>query len=142
MSVLQEVLMWSKGLPAWQGDCVRRLLGQETLSQQDFEDVLALLKSAHGITDPEERIASPLSEDQIPAAIRPTTHIELNAVKNLVNVNAIAPEHSLAFAPQGLTVIYGGNGSGKSAISPISTPDRIPHRRQRRAPQARPRHPS
>ncbi|URM26405.1 hypothetical protein LLY42_21100 [Pseudomonas frederiksbergensis] len=119
MSVLQEVLMWTKGLPAWQGDCVRRLLGQESLTQQDFEDVLALLKSAHGITDPEGRIPSPLSEDQIPTAIKPTTHIELHAVKNLVNVNAIAPEHSLAFSPQGLTVIYGGNGSGKSGYSRV-----------------------
>lgn len=81
MFVLQEVLMWSKGLPAWRGDCVRRLLGQETLTQQSLEDVLALLKSAHGITDPEGRLASPLSEDQIPAAIKPTTHIELHAVK-------------------------------------------------------------
>ncbi|MBH3442365.1 AAA family ATPase [Pseudomonas moraviensis] len=119
MTVLQEVLMWSKGLPAWQGDCVRRLLGQETVTQQDFEDVLALLKSAYGITDPEGRIASPLSEDQIPAEIKPTTHIELRAVKNLVNVNAIASEHSLTFAPQGLTVIYGGNGSGKSGYSRV-----------------------
>ncbi|MDX9669593.1 MULTISPECIES: AAA family ATPase [unclassified Pseudomonas] len=119
MSVLQEVLMWSKSLPAWQGDCVRRLLRQDSLTPQDFEDVLALLKAAHGITDPQGRIASPLNEDQIPAAIKPTTHIELLAVKNLVNVNAIAPEHSLAFAPQGLTVIYGGNGSGKSGYSRV-----------------------
>lgn len=119
MSVLQEVLMWSKGLPAWQGDCLRRLLGQETLNQQDFEDVLALLKSAHGITDPEGRTPSPLSKDQIPAAIKPTTHIELHAVKNLVNVNAIASKQSLEFSPQGLTVIYGGNGSGKSGYSRV-----------------------
>lgn len=36
-----------------------------------------------------------------------------------MNVNAIAPEHSLGFSPQGLTVIYGGNGSGKSGYSRV-----------------------
>jgi energy-coupling factor transporter ATP-binding protein EcfA2 len=119
MSVLQEVLIWTKGLPAWQADCVRRLLGQEALTRQDFEDVLALLKSAHGIIDPLGRLPSPLSEDHIPVSLKPTTHIQLHSMKNLVNVNAIAPEHSLTFAPQGLTVIYGGNGSGKSGYSRV-----------------------
>lgn len=119
MSVLQEVLSWTKSLPAWQSDCVRRLLTQETLTSQDVDDVLALLKAAHGIPDPEGRTPAPLSEDQIPAPLKHATHIELLAIKNLVNVNAIAPEHTLTFASQGLTVIYGGNGSGKSGYSRV-----------------------
>ena len=119
MTVLQEILQWTTGLPAWQGDCVRRLLVQQSLSQQDVDDVLALLKATHGIADAQGRQAKQLTEDQIPAALKATTHIELHAIKNLLNVNAIAQNHSLAFAPIGLTVIYGGNGSGKSGYSRV-----------------------
>lgn len=119
MSILQEILSWTQGLPTWQSDCVARLLAKQTLTAEDLGDLLALLKTAHGIPDPKGRTPSPLASDQIPAPIKSSMHVELRAMKNLLNVNAIAENQNLSFAPSGLTVIYGGNGSGKSGYSRV-----------------------
>lgn len=48
MSILQEILTWSKTIPAWQSDAIARLLAKQTLDAADVDDLLALLKSAHG----------------------------------------------------------------------------------------------
>ncbi|MFU3132056.1 AAA family ATPase [Pseudomonas aeruginosa] len=119
MSILQELLVWSQGLPTWQSDAVSRLLAKQTLALEDHEDLYALLKLAHGIPDPKNRQPQPLTADQIPAPVKVTTHVELQAIKNLRNVNAIAENQLLAVTSPGMTVIYGDNGSGKSGYSRV-----------------------
>ncbi len=101
MSILQEILSWTQGLPTWQSDCVARLLAKQTLTAEDLGDLLALLKTAHGIPDPKGRTPRPLASDQIPAPIKSSVHVELRAMKNLLNVNAIAENQNLSFAPSG-----------------------------------------
>ena len=95
MAILQEILVWTQGIPAWQSDAISRLLAKQTLTPQDYEDLYALLKLAHGIPDPKNRQPQPLTADQIPAKVEETTHIELRAIKNLLNVNAIAENQQL-----------------------------------------------
>lgn len=136
MTILQEILVWTQGLPAWQSDAVARLLAKHTLTPQDNEDLYALLKLAHGIPDPKNRQPQPLTTDRIPAQVKATTHIELRAIKNLRNVNAIAENQQLAVGPVGMTVIYGDNGSGKSGYS------RVLKRACRARDQSEPIHPN
>jgi len=136
MAILQEILAWAQGLPAWQSDAVSRLLAKQTLVPQDHEDLYALLKLAHGIPDPKNRQPKPLTADQIPAQVEANTHIELRAIKNLRNVNAIAENQQLAVGPVGMTVIYGDNGSGKSGYS------RVLKRACRARDQSEPIHPN
>lgn len=119
MSILQEILGWAKGLAPWQSDAVGRLFTKEALTAEDLDDLYALLKAEHGIPDPKGRTASPLVDDKIPAGAQPNEHVELLAMKNLTNVNAIAENQRLQFGPKGLTVIYGDNGSGKSGYSRV-----------------------
>lgn len=119
MSILQEVLKWSQGLPAWQSDGLARLLAKSSLSSDDLSDLFALLKSAHGIPDPEGRTPKKLTVDQIPAPLQGGVDVRLLAVKNLRNVNAIAEGQRVPLSATGLTVIYGDNGSGKSGYSRV-----------------------
>lgn len=136
MAILQEILVWTQGIPAWQSDAISRLLAKQTLTPQDYEDLYALLKLAHGIPDPKNRQPQPLTADQIPAKVKATTHIELRAIKNLLNVNAIAENQQLAVGSAGMTVIYGDNGSGKSGYS------RVLKRACRARDQSEPIHPN
>ncbi|MCY4611119.1 MAG: AAA family ATPase [Gammaproteobacteria bacterium] len=92
---------------------------KEELSMDDLEDLYALLKSEHGLEDPKDRKANRLRADQIPASVAANVQVKLLAMKDLRNVNAIAPDQRLSFLPQGLTVIYGDNGSGKSGYSRV-----------------------
>lgn len=119
MSILQEILVWTQGLPLWQSDAVARLLAKQTLAPGDLDDLYALLKVAHGIPDPKDRKPKPLTADQIPAQVKATTHVELRAMKNMRHVNAIAENQRLPFGASGITVIYGDNGSGKSGYSRV-----------------------
>lgn len=119
MTILQEILRWSKTIPAWQSDAVARLLSKQSLDEQDLDDLYALLKVAHGIADETGRTARPLAEDQIPVPVASTTKVVLQAITNLQNVNAIASTVRVPIAPTGLTVIYGDNGSGKSGYSRV-----------------------
>jgi hypothetical protein len=119
MSILQEILGWAKGLAPWQSDAVGRLFTKETLMAEDLDDLYALLKAEHGIPDPRRRMETPLADDKIPAGAQPNVHVELLAMKNLVNVKAIAENQRLQFGLKGLTVIYGDNGSGKSGYSRV-----------------------
>ena len=36
MAILQEILVWTQGLPAWQSDAVSRLLAKQTLTPQGY----------------------------------------------------------------------------------------------------------
>jgi len=119
LTILQEILNWSQGLPAWQGDAVARLLAKQVLTADDLDDLYAMLKAAHGIPDPNDRKPKPLTADQIPAQVKASTHVVLRAMKNLRHVNAIAENQHLPFGGAGLTVIYGDNGSGKSGYSRV-----------------------
>ncbi|RZL94536.1 MAG: ATPase [Variovorax sp.] len=119
MSILQEVLVWTQGLPSWQSDAVARLLAKQTLTEGDLDDLYALLKAAHGIPDPKDRKPEPLTAGQIPAPVKETTHVQLRAMKDLRHVNAIAESQNLPFSAAGMTVIYGDNGSGKSGYSRV-----------------------
>lgn len=119
MTILQEILTWTQGLPAWQSDAVSRLLVKQALTPQDHEDLYALLKLNFGIPDPKNRQAKPLTADQIPVKAKKDTDIKLSTIKNLHNVNAIAENQQLVISPTGMTVIYGDNGSGKSGYSRV-----------------------
>ena len=119
MSILREILIWSQDLPAWQSDAIARLFVQEALSPEDLDDLFALLKAEHGIPDPKGRTAQRLRADQMPAGEKPDARVKLLAMKDLQYVNAIAEKQRLPFAPTGLSVIYGDNGSGKSGYSRV-----------------------
>src|SRR3989442_4072332 len=119
MSLLQEIFKWSESLPDWQSDTVRRLFENGILSDNDLDDLTALAKASFGIPDPAGRAAKPLRQAQVPTAAVPGDTVKLLAIKNLVNVNAIAAGQSLCFSRDGLTAIYGDTGAGKSSYSRV-----------------------
>lgn len=119
MVILQEIFKWAKELPEWQQDAIAKLYTKPNLSEQDYEDIYALLKSEHGIVDTKGRTPTKLAHTQIAAPQVDNRLVQLSAIKNLRNVNALAEDQRLPINPTGLTVIYGENGSGKSGYSRV-----------------------
>ncbi len=119
MRILQEIHAWSKGLPAWQQDAIARIYASRELSAEAVGDLYALAKSEAGIEDPLKRQPQALDDAQVAAPSNPARLVQLLAIKELANVNALAPGGSLPIAEAGLTVIYGENGAGKSGYSRI-----------------------
>jgi hypothetical protein len=119
MSILQEILEWSKSLPDWESDALHRLFMKKTLAETDLEDLYTMLKAEHGISDIRGRKPTRLTDEQVPAQPSSQNDVKLIALKNLCNVNRIAPNQRLVFNRDGMTIVYGDNGSGKSGYSRV-----------------------
>lgn len=116
MALLDDILEWTETkLPLWQRDAARRLLLQEDgLSSDDYAELYALLKASHGLPNPLGLTPAPLKTAHLPTALKPGEKVILKAMYELKHVNCIASEYPLKFSTTGMTIIYGGNGSGKS----------------------------
>jgi len=120
MALLDDILAWTQALPQWQQDAARRLFQKpDGLSNEDYDTLYALLKAAHDLPNPEGLKAVPLSKDHLPASTGNGDTVVLKAMRDLKHVNCIAPNQVLSFEPTGMTVIYGGNGSGKSGYARV-----------------------
>ena len=120
MPLLNDILAWSTtGLTLWQRDALRRLFQKKVLNQQDFDDLYAMLKSVHGLSDPQNRQPDPLAQKHLPAQVANAAPVVLRAMRELKHVNRIPHGQKLEFAPKGMTVIYGGNAAGKSGYSRV-----------------------
>jgi recombinational DNA repair ATPase RecF len=111
-----DLLSWSERLPLWQRDALRRILTQ-TLQESDVNDFVALVKAQHGIPD-RNTTANPADAGHVPLPGDSRSAITLTALRDIANVNALA-SGPITFAPEGLTVFYGDNASGKSGIARI-----------------------
>lgn len=119
MTIIQEIYAWSKALPAWQQDAIARLYQDRKLSAADLDDLYALAKAEVGILDPDGRHPKRLEDAQITPPADPARIVQLVAIKELANVNALVNGGSVPIALAGLTVIYGENGAGKSGYSRV-----------------------
>jgi len=118
MTILDEVRAWSRDQVDWQREAVARLDDAGYLSADDDNDLLAILKSKHGIADPDRREARAIG-GEVPVRDQAGPPVSLLAIRNPRNVNALAPGGGLTFVASGLTVIYGSNGSGKSGYARV-----------------------
>ncbi len=118
--VYSDILTWSKTIPVWQRDALRRLLN-DSLSQTDYDELVDLCLVENGIESqlPSPLSSIPLSEDHLPVRDVITGPVTLTSIHHATNVNKLDPSSMLQFNPAGLTVIYGMNGSGKSGYSRI-----------------------
>jgi hypothetical protein len=50
----KRILDWSASPPAWQRDALRRLVASITLTDGDYEELIAVCKSRHGLAETQE----------------------------------------------------------------------------------------
>lgn len=119
MTLLDAILKWSEtDLPPWQQDAARRLFQQEDgLSESDYAHLYSLLKAAHGLPNPLNLMPAPLAAAHLPAVLQAGEAVVLKTMRDLKHVNRIPSGQKLNFAATGMTVIYGGNGTGKSGYA-------------------------
>jgi len=112
-----DFILWSERLPDWQRDVLRRVL-TANLTESDIVDLSTMAKAAHGLSVPRTPSPDPATRSHVRSSGASTLPVAILAVRDITYVNALAPG-PVTFAPEGLTVIYGDNASGKSGISRI-----------------------
>ena len=121
MDILAKIFEWIQQQPDWQSDAFRRIWNREKgkLSQKDIDDLVALVKLSSGIQDVQHRKPEKFNPPDASSSGPEKMRGRLVAIKDMKNVNALAEDQKLSFNPNGLTVIYGENGSGKSGYSRV-----------------------
>ena len=115
MTIAADILAFAAGRPSWEQDLLRRIYTQADLTSDDLDAVLALLKKAGGfegfdsIPDP-----VPLAADHVLHQSDGLLPVVLASVGETEHAMQLAKNQAIPFAVEGLTIIYGENGSGKS----------------------------
>jgi len=114
MPVAEAIRDWSDGRPMWQRDALRRLAAAPGLTEEDLDELVALCKEQHGIACDPLVIARPVEMSDLPTDGATEPAVRLLEILDVENVNALASDSRLAVSDQGLTVVFGVNGAGKS----------------------------
>lgn len=97
VTVLEEILEWSQGRPAWQRDALRRLVLNGEFSERDIRDLSEICKSAHGLAEQQDSV--PLAKDHVPEKGGDSAQVTLLSIFHHRGVNALAEDQTLKFAP-------------------------------------------
>ncbi|MCF8466212.1 MAG: AAA family ATPase [Sneathiella sp.] len=117
-TVPSKILAWSKSRPLWQRDALRRIVQNGYPDAAALDELLALCKKEHG-DNSVTLTAKPLSKDQLPVDPGAGESISLASITNVAGVNQLASGQTLDFEQNGLTIVYGQNGTGKSGYTRI-----------------------
>lgn len=118
MPMERELIEFARTRPAWQQDVIRRICTQPDISSDDLAQVLANIKASQGLAEAQE--LTPVAENHLSQRTA-GQHVtaKLAAISDVKNANQLASSQHLPFALNGITLIYGDNGSGKTGYSRI-----------------------
>ena len=111
MALAEQIVAWAKQRPSWQREIMLRVAQGDILTDNDYERLID--KIVNPIPGPDIEFGLehlPDIPDQAPA-------VRINSIARTEHVNALVSPQPLTFAPCGLTIVYGDNGSGKSGYA-------------------------
>ena len=112
MSIREQLHAWLSSRPLWQQQFARRLIAQTDLDDEVLDETLEQVFREVCGGEPESTLGA-LRLDEFPEP-ESTSSRRLTRLGALVGVAAAAENQVVRFEADGLTVIYGANGAGKS----------------------------
>ena len=117
----ESLLVWAEKQAPWMQDALRRhAVTNGHLSASDKAEIIARVRHQAGITTDPTPPCSHLDATHLGSAPKAGAETTLVSFGSVENLNRLAPNQTLQFALDGLTVIYGDNGSGKSGYARIA----------------------
>ncbi len=108
----KEVIDWLKSQKGWQTELGYRLISKGDLSDNDYREVIAMLKGDISYDGKEFPIIGHSGHCK--------SKIQLLSIGKIQNIEGLAPRKPLEFGTDNnLVVVYGDNGSGKSGYTRI-----------------------
>ena len=111
MPLEERIVAWSKERPAWQREVMRRTATGDFLSDEDYDRLV------DDIVAPDLGSEVAFGLEHLPKAADDDPSVRLISIAKTKHVNALASGQPLTFKPNGLTIVYGDNGSGKSGYA-------------------------
>jgi hypothetical protein len=117
-TVLETILGWSQERPVWQRDALRRIVAKGRLDADDLKEMVTLCKEGRGGKSNGVK-PDPLAKAHLPANPGKGAAVSLVSIADIEGVNNLAPGQTLTFEQNGITIIYGDNGAGKSGYARV-----------------------
>jgi ABC-type transport system involved in cytochrome c biogenesis ATPase subunit len=115
-----SLLVWSENRPDWQRDALRRIATTGQLSDADRQAIHLRLRHAHGIAVESDVACTPLGMDHLPPDADEIDPTLLCGIGPVLNVDRLAQDQQLRFGLNGITLVFGENGTGKSGYARIA----------------------
>ncbi len=120
MSILSEILEWAEQQDDWKQDAVRRIIENGNYTLEDVKELTDMILCKHGYIENVEVLPKLIDKSKFVTVEDSEKHkVTLKKITALKNVNALSADAELRFAINGLTIIYGENGAGKSGYTRI-----------------------
>lgn len=116
-----SLIEWAANQPDWARDALRRIAttSEFIIRDEDRAAILERLKhEAGGVgTAPD---CEPITREHLSQCAEAGPRAALASIGPLKNIDRLARDQQLRFAPRGITLIFGENGSGKSGYARIA----------------------
>ncbi|WP_167598665.1 AAA family ATPase [Leeuwenhoekiella sp. ZYFB001] len=119
MPILNDIIDWVENKPVFWQIAVDRLIRNNELTDNDISELKEICKVDYGLSNFDFNEVD--FDDLRDFANNSTSsdNIILSKISNVKNINALSQTSELEFASNGLTLVYGDNGSGKSSYVSI-----------------------
>ena len=117
-TIWKELDTWAKVLARWQRYIVATAVRDGQLNEDQLEAVYQLFLSDNKLGPAPEPLPEMPSSITGRAEDASLTPLLLDSIGNLSNINALPSTAGLTFG-EGLTVVFGGNGTGKSGFTRV-----------------------
>jgi hypothetical protein len=114
LSLNDDLFDWLTDRPAWQQEAFLRAVSGAPLSDQDHDDIIAMI-----LNDAAAPAPRAVRRADLPADLPSGASVTLDAIRHVEGVNRLAPGGEILLIGQGINVVYGHNGSGKSGWARI-----------------------
>jgi AAA domain len=120
--VTQDLFAWTEKQADWARDALRRhaFAPNFELGADDKAQVLRRVRQAAGIADEDVCENVPFAAEHFKSSASAGTRTLLVSLGPVKNLARLAPDQRLSFALDGITLIYGDNGSGKTGYCRIT----------------------
>ena len=119
MPILNDIIDWVENKPDFWQVAIDRLIRNNELTDNDITELTEICKVDYGLSKFNFIKVDFIGLRNFANNATSSDDVILSKISNIDNVNALSKTCELEFAPKGLTIVYGDNGSGKSSYVSI-----------------------
>lgn len=119
MTPIEKIANWSKNKPVWWRHSLRLALNNGTLEQDDFNEIFKLACMEHGLLEKNAHFSECEKPIDFTGYAAELHEVSLKSIYDVKGVGILAENQKLNFSNNGLFIVYGDNGAGKSSYASI-----------------------
>ncbi|ENH7395527.1 AAA family ATPase [Vibrio vulnificus] len=118
---IESVVSWANKLKKnlWWRHAIRLAANKGILERDDFDFLFKVAKMEHGLEDQDESYADYIALIDLTGFGEEKYPINIKSISKVSHVSTLVSDALLEFSTEGITAVYGDNGSGKSSYAKI-----------------------